>query len=171
MMPAQAKLTVQKLRNFDQNDHLGLNDPGVCNALVLEWLSPYNPGEFLASFKRTFKRAKITHDQMNSAMFQQYGLTITQLADTCTSKLGTVKLLKEIRGWQNADRMLIGFSAPGGAGHAIGLKRVTGTSTYVLFDPNEGYWRVENDPQFVFLFGHLDKGFNTYAEVDIWGCS
>ena len=168
MMPSQP--TCLKIRSFDQNDHLKANDAGVCNALVIEWLSPINQGEFLASMKRTVKRAKITHDQMNTAMFGQYGLTITQLGDTCTSKIGIVALLKQIKGWDDASRLLIGFSAPGGAGHAIGVKRGT-DSSYMIFDPNEGYWRAEHDPQLLYLFGHLDTAFNTYTEVDVWGCS
>src|SRR6266403_1413709 len=98
---------------FDQNRYLKKDDPGACNALVLEWL--YNRGMPLLRLrlKGTMKRAVAVHNRgVASATFSEYGLIITN-ADTFTVQ--TLDQIEEcinsIRSWKEKN-FFIGFSNP-----------------------------------------------------------
>src|SRR4051794_33923471 len=66
---------------FDQNQYLGANEPGVCNALVLDWLA--SNGQPLRVRRRgVMGRARQTHDQgLKNATIAEYGFKIHQRSD------------------------------------------------------------------------------------------
>jgi hypothetical protein len=64
-----------KMVPFNQAEHVGTDDPGVCNALVIEWL--YNDGKWLEKRKRLFNRAQKVHERgVNDITFLDYGLQL-----------------------------------------------------------------------------------------------
>jgi hypothetical protein len=161
---------------FDQNRYLKKDDPGACNALVLEWL--YNDGKPLLRLKWTMKRAVAVHNRgVASATFSDYGLIITN-ADIFAGKTldQLEKFINTIRSWKEK-KLFVGFSNPASqSGHAIGL--ISRGSDSVGFDPNNGYYKIEYQPGDGFdeydwlkkkMLGARLKHF--YPEVLFYGCS
>ena len=161
---------------FDQNRYLKKDDPGACNALVLEWL--YNGGMPLLRLKWTMKRAIAVHNRgVASATFSEYGLVLTN-ADTFAGKsLGQLEeFINTIRSWKEK-KLFIGFSNPASqSGHAIGL--ISRGSGSVGFDPNNGYYKIEYQRGDGFdEYDWLKKKTlgarlkHSFTEVLVYGCS
>lgn len=135
-------------RPSNQAHYLQANDPGICNALVLEWLSPINGGRDLA-MRRTAPRARNLHNRgVRFDAFRDYGLSFSleTLRDFPVQTSHELQLaLLEIQRWQSeglVDRFFIGLSGSGGQGHAIGL--IYRSDQLCLgYDPNNGFYRIE----------------------------
>jgi hypothetical protein len=161
---------------FDQNRYLKKNDPGACNALVLEWL--YSRGMPLQRLKWTMKRAVAVHNRgVASATFSEYGLIITNADTFAVQSLDLIEeCINSIRSWKEKN-FFIGFSNPASkSGHAIGL--ISRGSGSLGFDPNNGYYRIEYQSgdgfdEFVWLKKKLlgARLKHSYTEVLIYGCS
>jgi hypothetical protein len=160
---------------FDQNRYLKKDDPGACNALVLEWL--YNRGMPLQRLKWTMKRAVGVHDRsVSSETFGEYGLVITNADIFAGQSLDQIEeCMNTIRSWRGK-KLFVGFSNPADkSGHAIGL--ISRGSGSVGFDPNNGYYRIEYQAGDGFdeydwlkkkILGARLKHF--YTEFLIYGC-
>jgi hypothetical protein len=161
---------------FDQNRYLKKDDPGACNALVLEWL--YNGGMPLQRLKWTMKRAAAVHNRsVTTATFSEYGLVVTNADIFPGQNLHQIeKCINTIRSWREKV-LFIGFSNPADkSGHAIGL--ISRGSRSLGFDPNNGYYRIEFQEGDDFdEYDWLKKKIlgarlkHSFTEVLVYGCS
>ncbi len=146
---------------FDQNRHLAANEPGVCNALVLDWLA--NNGQQLRMRGRgVLNRARNTHNEgVKSATIAEYGLKIHQRSQLYRGNL-LVQLhaIRDSLAASPVSKFLVGFVGDGAdPGHAIGMIKTP--TMHRGFDPNNGYYDIigDNTMEWVFL-----KIFGAYAK-------
>jgi hypothetical protein len=140
---------------FDQNQYLGANEPGVCNALVLDWLA--NNGQPLRMGRRgVLGRARKTHDEgLKNATICEYGLKIHQRSNIYRgSNLPQLHAIKNALTASPVQKFLVGFVGDGNqAGHAIGM--IKDAAAHKGFDPNNGYYRITGDDKMEWIFNKI----------------
>jgi hypothetical protein len=164
-----------KMTPFNQAEHVATEDPGVCNALVIEWL--YNEGRPLAKIKRIIKRAAAVHARgVDDVTFLEYGLQLDaktmkafnvrfEVEETPIyapskgkGKELTFKLKKQFKVKSDPSTESIIEYVNGlestkfligldkvTVGHAIGIIRSDTKKHYRGFDPNTGYYEWDDE--------------------------
>jgi hypothetical protein len=134
---------------FDQNKYLSSDEPGICNALVLEWL--YSNGRPLRFMRRTVTRARAVHHRgLGTAEIVQYGFKIGDGSDIYPGR-NLDGIERMVQGIKSSDKkkFIIGFCGNNAAGHAIGMIKTEAGAKG--FDPNNGYYDITGDDAFLWL--------------------
>jgi hypothetical protein len=170
---------IVRKEKFDQNLLLNKDEPGICNALVLQWLSGNGMlGAMTLGKGRVVKQARKVHQRMNTEMFFEYGLNITDAEDV---RLGQqIDPIEEdfVVSWIKVSRpthFFVGYSGNllgTDIGHATGLIKLTQDGTdYKCFDPNDAIYEFRADP--IMLWQRLSivkappKG---YSSIQLYSC-
>lgn len=149
----------------DQGNFLKGGDPGVCNALVLQWLGGGGVPLKLKRRGAVRQAVKVHEKGVNLGTFTEYLLTVRDPDHD----------LSIFRYPLDDDRIYAFLSKPGmyvigmyGAndGHAIGAIQ---QGQFKGYDPNEGFWNIKDEAEYSeWLEDRISEYFFRYNYTEVY---